>query len=779
MVETSTASLALSNNLTIPATNDDSATLTTDVVASLASSPRRKARDQLRSESFILANSNECRSSTTKPSSMQNGRKPITPLDREKQLSADDPFILRGAFSLISPDNHDSPRQSRDAGINSSSIVNKTVESKRPPRVSIPTRPLVNMSSAAANLRDHSQQQNRIAEMQSRYTKSSGAVSCSAPQHQDRVIHEGEKYMLDHESYQESVVNEYLEKKYRECVLSGMPTLPTIHSVVGVSSRPVETLLHDDILVAASRLCCEHPSALSNEDNECSDINLAFDYTGQWKHEDTIKISSCGTTATSTTANTNEEHNYPQQPANVWKERSPQNATSSHFGQSSNQAATNKDILSSPTESIGASSIETVEKDVSDDYAPIDLTRASSDDLYKSFLGFDPQLPFKTINSAERADADDPLSFDFLVQTSHSTMSRVSPEQPQTHKDCQEPIHVDRGGTEREIVDHQMPNLVFEEYLHPYSSDPFLFTLSADAPSCNILLHGMSGKVQRKPFNETDPSLDKFFRNLENMVDSRSDPFLISQQEQFHQDDEMSRWYWDEQQLDHQNFSNDISSSLSREMIAQSLQHNARVPKRVSIDPSDMKSSSALDNLNTVDLSQCGFVQDHGFGRMGPDLMSEELSIPIVVASNNASVTCKSGGEDDPSPAIKRRRMLEQAVVSSLHESSSQEKSSTKRRIKERNALECKKASQHKRKTPHRNCNEPNFSENHKRVWLQHYQDFQEFVRFHGHGLVPHDYRKNKMLARWVKRQVRYSPSCNQVCFTYDSMKLSDSATLL
>jgi hypothetical protein len=153
------------------------------------------------------------------------------------------------------------------------------------------------------------------------------------------------------------------------------------------------------------------------------------------------------------------------------------------------------------------------------------------------------------------------------------------------------------------------------------------------------------------------------------------------------------------------------------------------------------------NDLIPTQLNTFGTMKKGGNEVIPVDSMSGDVLVrPVTTHSKNASGKRKRQGTSDPKdPASKKKRHKKALKVSTTSISGES--------INNKN-LTCK------RKMPQRKNNEPHFSASHRRVWLKHYEDFREYVRLNGHGLIPHDYHQNKMLARWVKRQVRHEFRC-------------------
>lgn len=643
---------------------------------------------------------------------------------RAKRSCVTDSVTLRSAVPLISPDN-------------------STAERRCPPHVVMPMIPLKKRSGTRASFPSQPFP-TKATKMGTEFVHNTSTDA--VPDEQSTPT-----YFLDHESYHDRVVDKYLEKKYKECVLSGHTTLPDIPLVADVFAKRAGPKLYEETLAAASCISCEQPSSLCNEgeDSNFEEHNFLLKNADQKEHGvlgDSLEFLSLVAPEVETKSGMGSETDIPPPSPRVqYKTKRNDDFDHSCLRRSpepdQREGTADKEAFLSPTESTGATSIETVEKEVTDEYAPIDLTRASSDDLYTSLLSLDPQLTFDN-GASEKGDGNDTPRFTMSVQTTQAALSRVTPDPSRTNHKYPHLDHTFLEGNMmiEEIVDRNMPTPIMEEYSLRHSVGPFMLPVSTQIHPCTMAPESMSRNILDMSLDQVIPTLDPFLLNLDPM-DERSESVLDMKQNPFYQDDEVFHWYCDDQKQDHMDFNNSIDQFLPHQMITHPYQHHVRAPKRVSICPADVQTSLAHSHWNSI--------PERTLGATGSCVVSEG-----TLKKNKKAPT----KDNSKKSAVKRARTedfpgnFDVSYLSSLESISTTNNSSDEAT----NNKEPKK----KKKPPNRNSEEPNFSENHKRVWLQHYKDFKDFVRFHGHGLVPHDYPQNKMLARWVKRQVRNFPRC-------------------
>ena len=540
-----------------------------------------------------------------------------------------------------------------------------------------------------------------------------------------------EKYFSDHKAYQDSLVNDYLEQKYRECVLNMPVVLPGLVNMQGAAWSSEMPFLADP------------PTH--------SDVSSGQKYAPFCTETSTSKSSR-------TVIMAGHGKSVPPPPPSPECDELVVDLKTDLMDEP----------CSSPTGSYGVSSIETIEKDVSDDYAPIDFTRANSEDLYKTLLKFDTQLDLmEAPENGNDTDVDaEAESLDFLfpspsLQSQHTTKTamRVSPDPIRYFHLFEERVAATGAESlvldeDLDVLDHQMPFLVPDDDTFQHY-DPFFESIGSGEYTATTNLLSDDG-TDPSDIHNTDPALqikettDQLYLLQERNEQSfESDPAFGPSLDHF----ETFQWGENHRWHDHVD-GNSSYPHLVGEHMFQPLQ-NIRAPKRVSFAPAEVKTTIArvLDfenqprpyKENTVPLSK---ITDATISELVQTVLKNTFE-----SAEGAPRACSAG---------KRKTKTKENSKAKTFKSSPQKKM----KIASPAPLMSKTVlgsppSKAKDDDWNRNENKASpmvskkFSKAQGEKWLKHYQDAIEFGRREGHCAIPLVYPNNKELAGWAKRQVR------------------------
>lgn len=553
-------------------------------------------------------------------------------------------------------------------------------------------------------------------------------TSTTVPRRHDQVERDVESLFYDQDSH----VNEYLDKKYRECVLKGSSTCPTVPLVFEpkfCKRQDQQQQPHQDTLVAASLLSKDEPfvpldqGIVASHVTETTLSSALSDFA--YKEEELLSLLKH---ATSNQSEDKGNSNNEPMDAHVSK-----NLREAHdaAGKDAGRAMADMNISPpSPSGSGCSSSLETIEQDISDDYGPIDLTNADSDTLYETFFGWDPEIQLDpSTNTVEGA----PLSFVFSDdETKGEFISRVSPDPSQTHHPF---VYQQTKGTTSQDVDHLVP--IFPDDFMPPSDldkvpwhdcgDSLLNGNGADGQYLLPVLHPMGQLLNQCSTGGNVDTADSEYKQGSFME----------------LDDEIIHWQWDFPQKDHWDFTGRML--LPRDVLTHPYQQHPQRQGLGSDISSDVRASFRPNFVTPINPKPFHILKKGGYEVVQVDSISGDRLVRAMTDSKDTPGTRKRQAKSGPRGSTTKKKRITKAIEDSDADAAG-------------DSINLKNPPS-KRKIPHRNTNEPQFSASHKRVWLKHYEDFREYVRLNGHGMVPHDHSKNKMLARWVKRQVRHGSS--------------------
>lgn len=630
-----------------------------------------------------------------------------------------------------------SPRDSTSANpIRSEPVKKKTRTKTDTPGDIIPSGPLtVKQWTATVGSITTKTTKNKIAENHLDAVGSLEKTSTKLHLKHEPIQQNIKTLAFDQDGYQESLVNEYLDMKYRECVLKSPTTRANVPSFDSTFCRRQEIKQqqqqqHEVTLVAASLLSNDEGTIASNI-AEATTFRGPNDSTK--REEEIISMLKRGTSPPR-----EDDSNSDIEPTDTHEASNRREESCNMTGKDTDRAMTDMELSPpSPSGSGSSSSLETIEQDISDDYAPIDLTSASSDVLFETLFGLD--TPIQINPSTDAVGSTTPF-FVFPDETKGQTISRVSPDPSQSHHPYvyQQSFPTASKGIISQDSNHIVPILLEDELLSP----SVMWHDSADSLLNSNSLEGQHMFPQFHPMGQSLSSLNSYTAGgtMHPETERKQSSSLVDF------DDDIIRSSWDFPHKDHWDFTG--STLLSHNVLTHPYQQHSQCLGYGSIFPSDMGVSYISNDLTPGHSNQVRFVKKGGHKVIPAISMSCDRLVRAKTQTKNAPGKRKRQATSGPKdPTTKKQRMKKVIEVSKTGGADN----ST---IDKNPAL---KHTQMRRKIPNRNTNEPHFSPSHKRVWMKHYEDFREYVGVNGHGLIPHDYSKNRMLARWVKRQVRHA----------------------
>jgi hypothetical protein len=531
-----------------------------------------------------------------------------------------------------------------------------------------------------------------------------------------------ERYLFQtNQRFQDGLMNEYLDRKYEEFVLNRPPAgLPGIPSTTD-----------DGTMIKMSEIA---------EQQEIDDFfageNLA------------LREQSCEPSFFAHDAPFEQSHTSPSPPSVA-------------VGSDETSPSDSKESCSPP--SPDATSIETIEKGALDDCTPIDLTRANSDDLYKTLLGMSSRSASSVFNATEGGY---PSRFADSIQATStgsidpSMLTRVSPDATQ-HFQLHSQLEQDYAGP-----NHQYPPTTDTAFSPVGGGTPgaYLNTISPESGAVPINMHGDDQDTSKAGLSSEQaprgiPDDLMLFQYLENpnahegnYLHGSTDLALGQYQGRNFQDAES--FHWDELEQDHRVLGNGGYCPYTQQehLIARNSSHHqpARLPKRVSFVSAEVKSPPAVDSLGAA---------------AGPSFASEALDYGLGVSPYTHHAAKETEENVKVKPAIKKKLNIKSTSDPQSSEASS--KVAGKRKAQpsgDPNESPTKKKKIAAGATPGRESGsntqieEKYFADYQNEGWMKNYLDLKSFVKREGHSIVSST-EKLQCLARWTKRQVRLPQS--------------------
>lgn len=608
----------------------------------------------------------------------------------------------------------------------------------------------------------------------------------SAMVQENTADHAIERHLFENQTYQDSLLNDYLDKKYEECVLKVPSRLPNI--------QPPKL---DDKFASANFLLNEQYGT------------LFFAGTGaSGAHEPVFEPSQHVPRSSG-----QGELLMPLPLPHSFMDALPEADNVTNIPLQEGGDGTDEKKIHGSKSGLYPADI------ACEDYTPIDLSRASSEDLFralltpntlsratsdslfKTLIGMGSKPAFKLLSAEERPAEEGEWPSHYAAReripaaASMNTMTRVSPDPTQHIQPYSHPAETPapRGRSLIEDVtptDHQMPSLVCEENsfrrlgaetsLLPVAAPVYANAISPEGGApMDIDITAAVPVVASITYQETHAGLPS--ENSQHAVNGRgvfhylddrplhqgghahevTDIAFGQQQGHFFQDVDI--FDWDDRQHDHKDFGNSFYPYTHHDDDMASLHHNehhVRAPKRVSFISTDFKLPPGVGNPATT-------VKTVAKKKKSTSSSGSPSKAQSKLAGKRKA---KSSSEPKVTPTKKKKTSSSKSVVAVFvtqvasrapglqldnpSPKTTQEKAETR-------GIEGKTVVKQVKKEIDKDANrERVYAEFQNQIWLQRLSEFRSFVKKNGHGIVPGGGdKKTEILSRWAKRQVR-RPGC-------------------